>query len=198
MTETKKYVMSDETIVVETCNGDEVISHTLHRIIAIRNFGEISKGTVGGYVESEENLSHDGDCWIYDSAMVLEKGKVVENAKVRDNSVVYGNAIIRGSSKLSYWARVFGNAIISDESVVMINGIVCDTSIIEGNTIITDDATVLGVSKVKGCTVEGAALIKDSCIFDVIVSNNAKIINCDRISCDSIVTKTPQLIIKAS
>ena len=33
------------------------------RIKALRSFMNVSKGDVGGFVEKEENLSHEGDCW---------------------------------------------------------------------------------------------------------------------------------------
>ena len=29
-------------------------------------------GTVGGFVRSERNLSHNGDCWVQDDAIVFE------------------------------------------------------------------------------------------------------------------------------
>ena len=43
---------------------------TLYRIKALKDFGNVKKGDLGGYVEREENLSHSGDCWIYDKAKV--------------------------------------------------------------------------------------------------------------------------------
>ena len=36
----------------------------LHRIRALRSFGNVKAGDVGGWVEREANLSHDGDCWV--------------------------------------------------------------------------------------------------------------------------------------
>jgi hypothetical protein len=34
---------------------------TLHRMQVIRNFANIKKGDMGGFVESEENVSYDGN-----------------------------------------------------------------------------------------------------------------------------------------
>ena len=50
----KKYEFTNGTIEV----GDV----TLRRIIAIRDFGSIKAGTVGGYIEKESNLSHEVLC----------------------------------------------------------------------------------------------------------------------------------------
>lgn len=36
----------------------------LFRIRALANFGDVACGDLGGYVEKEENLSHDGDAWV--------------------------------------------------------------------------------------------------------------------------------------
>ncbi|MDE5977041.1 MAG: hypothetical protein K2G70_01045 [Turicibacter sp.] len=35
---------------------------TLYRIRALRDFGDVKQGDVGGYIEKEENLSHEGYC----------------------------------------------------------------------------------------------------------------------------------------
>ena len=43
---------------------------TLFRIEAVVSFGNVEKGEKGGYVEKEDNLSHDGDAWVYGDAQV--------------------------------------------------------------------------------------------------------------------------------
>lgn len=68
----KKYELTDETI--------EVYGTALHRIKALKDFGNVKKGELGGYVESEHNLSQEGNCW------------VCGNAEVYDNAEVCGNA----------------------------------------------------------------------------------------------------------
>lgn len=74
----KKYELTDETI--------EVYGTALHRIKALKDFGNVKKGEPGGYVESEHNLSQEGDCWVYG------------NAEVYDNARVYGNAWVCGNA----------------------------------------------------------------------------------------------------
>lgn len=58
----------------------------LFRIKALISFGNVEEGELGGYVEKEENLSNDGNAW------------------------VYGNARVSGDAWVSGDARVFGNA----------------------------------------------------------------------------------------
>ena len=42
----------------------------LFRIKALISFGNVKEGELGGYVEKEENLSNDGDAWVYGDAEV--------------------------------------------------------------------------------------------------------------------------------
>lgn len=58
----KKYKLTEETL--------KIYGHVLHRIMALRDFGDVRKGDIGGWVENEGNLSHDDDCWVYNKAEV--------------------------------------------------------------------------------------------------------------------------------
>lgn len=92
----KKYELTDETI--------EVYGTALHRIKALKDFGNVKKGELGGYVESERNLSQEGNCWVYSNARVYSNALVYSNAKVYSNALVCGNAKVCGN------AEVCGNA----------------------------------------------------------------------------------------
>lgn len=78
----------------------------LHRIKALRDFGDVKKGDVGGYVENEYNLSHERDCWIYDNARVCGNAEVFEYAVIFDNAVIQGNALIYGDSVIEGNAEI--------------------------------------------------------------------------------------------
>ena len=65
---TKKYKLTDETKVF--------MGAIVHRIEALRDFSGIKKGDLGGWVEKEDNLSHDGDCWVDDDSCVLGESHV--------------------------------------------------------------------------------------------------------------------------
>lgn len=97
----KKYEFTGETI---TDNGK-----VLHRIRAVRNFNGVKKGQLGGYVESEDNLSHDGEAWVGDNARVYGNAVVCDNAKVFRNAQVFGNARISRNSWVHGSAWVGGN-----------------------------------------------------------------------------------------
>ena len=72
--EETKYGLSDETMEFE--------GHTLHRIKALTDFGDVKAGDLGGWVESEDNLSQVGKCWVAGEAKVFAKAKVYDNAEI--------------------------------------------------------------------------------------------------------------------
>lgn len=47
---------------------------TLHRIRALKDFGYVKNGDVGGWIENEENLSVYDNAWIYGNGEVCENG----------------------------------------------------------------------------------------------------------------------------
>jgi len=51
------------------------------RIEALRDFSDVKKGDIGGFVQSEHNLSHRGDCWIYEDAVVEGDNRISGNTK---------------------------------------------------------------------------------------------------------------------
>jgi len=74
----------------------------VYRIKAIRDFSDVKAGDLGGYVESEKNLSHEGDCWIYDNSKVFENAYVCQDAKVFSGAEIFGDAVIRGNASIYY------------------------------------------------------------------------------------------------
>ena len=103
----KKYKLTDETM--------NIYGRTLYRIEAVKEFADVKKGDKGGWVESEDNLSQDGNCWIYDNAKVYDDdARVMGNAfisgeaEVYDDAKVYGNAKVYGYATVHWNAKVYG------------------------------------------------------------------------------------------
>ena len=88
----KKYRLTDETINVD--------GRILHRIEALKDFGNVKKGDKGGFVEKEENLSQYSDCWVYDDAKVYDNAKVSSRAIVCGKAQVYGNTEVCGNREV--------------------------------------------------------------------------------------------------
>ena len=101
-----KYELTDNT---KTVNGVK-----LYQIQALKDFGNVKAGDLGGWIEKEKNLSQEGDCWVYDNAQVFGNAQVSDNARVSDNAWVYDNAQVFGDAEVSdIWcgggAKVGGN-----------------------------------------------------------------------------------------
>ena len=90
----------------------------LFRIEVLKDFSNIKKGEIGGYVEKKENLSQSGNSWVYGNALVSD------DARVYGNSRVYGNALVSGDARVSGDAMVYGNARVSGNSWVYGNAMV--------------------------------------------------------------------------
>ena len=144
----KKYILTEET--------KEVGGHILHKIQAVRDFGGVQKGDLGGWVESEENLSHDGDCWIFDNGRVFgngevyDNGKVSGNGKVFDNGWVYDNGWVFGNGEVYGNGRVFGNGEVYGNGEVSGDGKVFDNGRVYGDGRVSDNGWVFGDGKVFG------------------------------------------------
>ena len=62
---------------------------TLHRIRAVAEFGLVKIGDFGGWIEKEENLSHEGKAWVWGNAEVCGDAKVWGNAEVCGDAEVF-------------------------------------------------------------------------------------------------------------
>ena len=99
---------------------------TVYRIRALRDFGDVKRGHLGGYVESERNLSHEGECWAYDAAQI------------------YGeNGVVRGNGKARGCAWVMG--VVEDSAVVDDLAIVCEGARVGGRDILLYDDVARGL-----------------------------------------------------
>lgn len=95
-----------------TTNTRTVAGRTLYQIRALTSFGNVHAGDLGGYIEREENLSHDGDAWVSDNARVSGTAWVCGNARV------CGTAWVSGDARVSDDALVYGNAWVSGNARV--------------------------------------------------------------------------------
>ena len=75
----KKFELTSESIV-------NIFGKKLFRIKALIEFGNVKEGELGGFVEKEENLSHDGNAWVSGDAKVYGNARVYGDARVCRNA----------------------------------------------------------------------------------------------------------------
>jgi len=109
-------------------NGTKRLPVKVYKIFALKTFEVLVKGSyknnyedrritvkegdIGGYIQSETNLPHDDNSWVFNTACVFENAvlsnsAILDNAKVCDNAKVT-NSTIRGK------ARIFGGSTVTD------------------------------------------------------------------------------------
>ena len=110
----KKYKLTDESIIID--------GRKMYRIEALKDFDWVKKGDKGGFIESENNLSQEYNCWVYGDAKVYGDAVVCGDAMVWGNAdicgdaKVYGDADIYGNAKVCGNAEIYGNAKIGSNS----------------------------------------------------------------------------------
>ena len=77
---------------------DETSGSGLRRIRALRDIPRcgVKEGDLGGWVESEGNLTQEGDCWVSDTALIYGDARVFDNARVFGNAMVFDEVIYGG------------------------------------------------------------------------------------------------------
>ena len=159
----KKYKLTDEYITI----GDK----KLYCIEALKDFANVEKGDKGGFVESEDNLSQYGNCWIYDDAKVYENATTYGNALVRGNAEIYGNAMICSYASIEDCAKVYDNAQIFGHVYICDYAKIFDDATIYDNVEVYDNVEICGCTSICGYV----TLLKDTKIssnFDYIVFKN--------------------------
>ena len=129
----KKFELTNKTITVA--------GRTLHRIKALRSFGFVKAGELGGFVEKEENLSHDGLCWVSGNAKVFENAWVFGDAKVYGNAKVFEDAWVSGDAKVFEDAWVCGDAEVFEDAKVSGNAKVFEDAKVCRNTVLKETKT---------------------------------------------------------
>lgn len=147
----KKYeILKDKHATFQYAPENRVRCHDVYQIRALINIPQrgVRAGDLGGYIESEANLSHEGFCWVQNGAVVCD------HASVSQNALISGSAIVTDSAHVSGWALVAGRSIISGSAKVT------DDAVVSGEVEMTSDAVVSGYGRVKGkCRLGKGAII---------------------------------------
>lgn len=152
-------------------------TYNLYRIRALKDFGDVKAGDLGGYIESERNLSQEGDCWVYDKAKVTDEAKIYGNAKIKgyvvisDNAEVFDNAKVYDYAEVSGNAKVYGNAQVEDSAKIYNKVEVFDNALIDKETTLYNKAKVYGKAKVT----ENAELHDEVQVYDNAKIDNARL-----------------------
>ena len=135
----------------------------LYRIRALKDIPRhnVKAGDLGGWVQSEKNLSQDGDCWIEGDSVVIC------NAHISGDALVYDKAVIRGCARITGEAKVGENAYVADSAFVTDRVSILESAQIFGEVGISGTAIIGGHAHISGrAMVFGGAIVSgDALIF---------------------------------
>lgn len=138
----KKYEMTSKV--------KEFAGRKLFQIRALKDFRDVKAGDLGGYIEKEENLSQEGNAWVYDEAQVFGNARVYGDALIHDNAQIFGHAEVSENAWISGNAWAFGNTKIFDNAWVSDNAWIFGEAQVSGNVWIFGKARIFDNAKIYG------------------------------------------------
>ncbi|MBV8873138.1 MAG: hypothetical protein JO014_10460 [Metakosakonia sp.] len=175
-----KYRLSDERRAFSYQINGEKQKVSLRQIIAVRDFGDVTAGTVGGWVEDETTLSQEGDCWIYDvNSMVFANSHVRDDARLTQPCLVCHDVEIGGNSWVDA-AELSHGAVLSDNVTVQ-------TSTVRGACHLFGNARILHGCEIiaaQGLTPDNQQILQ---IYDRATVTHSRVVHQAQIYGDAIV-----------
>jgi len=96
----------------------------LLRVRALRDFGDVKAGDVGGCVQDRRNISQNGDCWLSYDCVIIGRGRLQANARMRGRAVIKDNAFLGANAYMQDNTVLCGNAIVTGTTELLNNVIV--------------------------------------------------------------------------
>ena len=143
----KKYEFTGETM--------EFQGHILNQIRYIRDLDTVYSGKLGGWIESESNLSHDGNCCVVEEAKVYGDARVEKDAIVRYFSIVKDNAHITDKATVS-------SSIVGADTNVVGTSLVRESHLFFYDSISKRKCGIYANSIIEKCLVEARGFIYKS------------------------------------
>lgn len=156
----------------------------LYRVVALKDFSvmgfDVKEGDIGGYIQSEQNLSQDDLSWITNNGKVFDSVKLTDSL-IRGDARVFGNCNIK-NSQIAGRATVYENAIIEGSFIgsnCIVNGhtnlskvFMYNSSQITGTSIVTDSELH------DGCRISGESVVEDVILYGTCEIKSSKVENC--------------------
>lgn len=139
----------------------------------------IGKDMLGGWIEGEHNLSHEGACCINGNAKVFDNARVIDSVIVVDNAIVKDNALLKDCSCVAGDAVVGADSIIGDVSVVEGESqVFFYAQALDGNNDKMEESNLTGKTIIDGQTViEATGTIYHSRIINQELTGNLNMEN---------------------
>lgn len=173
-----KYELTDTSRMVKNMVNQEVKVFQIRSLQDFKNL-HVKAGQLGGWVETADQLSQEGESWIYSDSVAL------------DDSTVEGDAILIGKSILYRGSRAEGNACIEDSeidySVVKGNAHIKSSSVtgksLLGGSALISNSSLCGVDMTKGKIVNST--VQSICKTNLVFEKDVNILDCKLTTVDN-------------
>lgn len=150
--ETYKYKVTGETLSFQ--------NSTLYRIQALKDFDDVKAGDKGGFIEYTENLSQEGNCWIYDDSIAMGSTWIERDAKVRRKSIICNSVISESANIIESY--IFAGSNVYGRTLVI-------SSKVGGNSILDcvqiKSSNIINLKCQKGSTINESTLTTNSMMW---------------------------------
>ena len=178
--------MSNTPLKYEITDIEHPHAPGLYRIRALRDINRhfVNRGDLGGYIEDDRNLSHRGDCWVGEDAIVKQKASVQDNAYAGYNAFLTGQAELCDNARALNEIEMRGRACAYDNAVLM------------GRTRMINRAQVSGRAHVTDANLSFGAHIRENAHVDdgATVAGDVTIGGHTRISTGAYITRTDHVL----
>lgn len=129
--------------------------------------------SIGGYVQSIDNLDSDNPVWIDHRSRVFDDAKILNGSLLTESSVVFGTAKV-SSSRIKNYSRIHGNSEVSN-------------SYLEGL------CEVRGNAKLVGCQLSNSAMIFENAVVKNSVLSTGTCIRGNSVVTNSVLNDASQI-----
>lgn len=171
----KYQILKNDYIQINVLKGRTQVPVNLFRIIALRDIqtinGLISKGTIGGFIQSESNLSQVDNSWINQNARVYENARL-NNSFVTGYSCVFGDSILT-DSVVSGRVRIWDKAIVKSSKIE--DNVDINTNCELENVYAKNWSVITNNAKVYNCALSIGSRISDSFVTNTELTDQSEI-----------------------
>ncbi len=156
----------------------------VYQIKALRDFGDVEAGDLGGWIDESSTLDHESDSWIYDNSMVFDgstinSGSIIKNATGISDSVISGTILIgcdiKEKSTIINSSLIFCTMVNSYALGSTLDDCFCTDSSVGHDTTINGSevnfSTVMEQCHLSSCTINTSIIDSRSVIHSQIIDS---------------------------
>lgn len=138
--------------------------------------------TIGGYVQSLDNLDADNPVWVDHRSRVFDNAKILDGSHISENCIIYDNAVVK-NSRIENYVRIHDNAYVESSNVKDLSEVKNSANIkncvLENSALVFENANVENSIITTGALCRGASQTKNTLVLDMSrIQGDSVVSNC--------------------